>query len=246
MFARLLWNSLTAGLSSASFCWIAIAVRYSPSASLALPVSASSWPSQLTVTARSLFARSVAPAASASASWSARARRSIDRASAVWPVSFSSQPSRRLQIASAARTAAEAAGPAGPATRCSASRYAASAWLVLPVNSSSRPTAVEATADVCTARSSDPGSDASASRSASTLRCAASASSSRPTLRVSEATSKFACASASREAGSAFAAQDGRQLAVEVGRRLEQPVAQLLELVLLQQEVLADAGVERS
>ena len=36
-----------------------------------------------------------------------------------------------------------------------------------------------------------------------------------------------------------------RQLAVEVGGRLQQPVAQLLELVLLEQEVLADAGVER-
>ena len=43
---RLLWlharsqrNSVTAGLSSASFCWIASARRYSASASAGLPVS---------------------------------------------------------------------------------------------------------------------------------------------------------------------------------------------------------------
>ena len=40
-------------------------------------------------------------------------------------------------------------------------------------------------------------------------------------------------------------AEQGTELAVEVGRRLQQPVAQVLELLLLEQEVLADAGVER-
>ena len=39
--------------------------------------------------------------------------------------------------------------------------------------------------------------------------------------------------------------QQGRELAVEVGRRLQQPVAQVLELLLLEQEILADPGVER-
>jgi hypothetical protein len=37
----------------------------------------------------------------------------------------------------------------------------------------------------------------------------------------------------------------GDELVVEVGVRLQEPVAQLLELVLLEEEVLADAGVER-
>ena len=40
-------------------------------------------------------------------------------------------------------------------------------------------------------------------------------------------------------------AEQGPELAVEVGGRLQEPVAQLLELVLLEQEVLADAGMER-
>ena len=38
LIARLLRNSVTAGLSSASFCWIASALRYSASASAGLPV----------------------------------------------------------------------------------------------------------------------------------------------------------------------------------------------------------------
>ena len=40
-------------------------------------------------------------------------------------------------------------------------------------------------------------------------------------------------------------AQQGTELAVEVAGRLQQPVAQVLELLLLEQEVLADAGVKR-
>ena len=40
-------------------------------------------------------------------------------------------------------------------------------------------------------------------------------------------------------------AQQGTELAVEVGRRFQQPVAQVLELLLLEQEILADAGVKR-
>ena len=164
--------------------------------------------------------RSGAAAAPASASWSARARRSIDSASAVWPVSFSSQPSRLLQNASADRTAADGTGPAGPASRCSASRYAASASSALPVNSSSRPMAVRLRPMSALARSPDPGSAARASRAASTLRCAGSASSGRPTRRVSAATSKFALVSASREAVSDSRPKERPQLAaVEVGGR---------------------------
>ena len=40
-------------------------------------------------------------------------------------------------------------------------------------------------------------------------------------------------------------AEQGPELAVEVGRRFQEPVAQVLELLLLEQEVLADSGVER-
>ena len=40
-------------------------------------------------------------------------------------------------------------------------------------------------------------------------------------------------------------AQQGTELAVEVAGRIQQPVAQVLELLLLEQEILADPGVER-
>ena len=141
-FARLLRNSATVGLSSASLCWIASAVRYSFSASLASPVLPAPLPSQLVVTARSFAVRSVAAAAAASAAWSARAMRSIDRAQRCGrSLSIASQPAP-AEREPARTAAAEGAGPAGPASRNSASRYAASASSVLPVNSSSRPMAV--------------------------------------------------------------------------------------------------------
>ena len=57
---------------------------------------------------------------------------------------------------------------------------------------------------------------ASSLRAARTARCAASASSLRPTLSVRSASSKFAAASARREAKSVSLAQQGPQLAVEV------------------------------
>ena len=41
-----------------------------------------------------------------------------------------------------------------------------------------------------------------------------------------------------------LAPQQGPELAVEVAGRLQEPVAQVLELVLFEQEILADAGVE--
>ena len=66
--ARSLRNSVTAGLSSASFCWIASALRYSASASDGLPVSVSRMPMRLIVSARSRRASFDAPGAAASAS----------------------------------------------------------------------------------------------------------------------------------------------------------------------------------
>ena len=80
---------------------------------------------------------------------------------------------------------------------------------------------------------------------ASTGRCASSASSVRPTLSVSSASSKFACQQRPPRGQVRLLAQQGPELAVEVGGRLQQPVPQVLELLLLEQEVLADAGVER-
>jgi hypothetical protein len=40
-------------------------------------------------------------------------------------------------------------------------------------------------------------------------------------------------------------AQQGTELAVEVGRRIQQPVAQVLEFLLLEQEILTDPNVAR-
>ena len=40
-------------------------------------------------------------------------------------------------------------------------------------------------------------------------------------------------------------AEQGAELAVEVRRRFQEPVAQVLEFLFLEQEVLTDAGVER-
>ena len=68
-------NSVTAGLSSASFCRSASALRFSASASDVLPVSSSRAPVRLTVSARLRLNSAVAPGAAANASRSARARR---------------------------------------------------------------------------------------------------------------------------------------------------------------------------
>ena len=64
-------------------------------------------------------------------------------------------------------------------------------------------------------------------------------------MPVSSATSKFACQSARRDARSDSSPSKRTKLAVEVAGRLQQPVAHVLELVLLEQEVFADAGVKR-
>ena len=135
--------------------------------------------------------------------------------------------------------------PPGRASSDSDRRYVASASPVFPVASSSPATSVRLRPTSTVAAASAPGSAASASRAASTARCAFSASSLPPTLPVRSASSKFDAASARRDGRVGLPTQQRRQLAVEVLGRPQQPVAQLLELVLLQQEVLADAGVER-
>ena len=91
LIARSLRNSVTAGLSSASFCRIASALRYSASASAGLPVS----PEQDADAVDRV--RQVAPRTRSSPRGrrpgppgSARARRYTDRASAGWPVVDSS------------------------------------------------------------------------------------------------------------------------------------------------------------
>ena len=73
LFARSLWNSVTAGLASASFCWIARAAWYDASASSGLPVSARSLPMLLWLLARSCWNPVTVGLASASFCWIARA-----------------------------------------------------------------------------------------------------------------------------------------------------------------------------
>ena len=145
--------------------------------------------------------RSVAPAP-ASACWSAWARRSFERASAVVaglvqqpaepaPACAQALPARRWKRVDppGRRAAVRPRGTPPPPGRTCRSIPAAARWR--PGCGRRRPWT----------SSPEPGSDASASRAASTLRCAASASSVRPTKRVSAATSKFARASASARPG---------------------------------------------
>ena len=73
LFARSLWNLVTAGLASASLCWIARAAWYDASASAGLPVSLSRVPMLLWLLARSLWNLVTAGLASASVCWIARA-----------------------------------------------------------------------------------------------------------------------------------------------------------------------------
>ena len=89
------------------------------------------------------------------------------------------------------------------------------------------------------------GSAARASRAASARRCTASASPAFPTLTVSSATSKMRLRQGPPRRKVGLPAEQRPELAVEVDGRLQQPVAQGLEPRLLEQEVLADAGVER-
>ena len=101
----------------------------------------------------------------------------------------------------------------------------------------------QAPADVDLAAGSAPGSAASASGGPAPPGVPPARPPSAD-LPVSSASSKFdAAAPAARPVG--LLAEQGAELAVEVGGRLQEPVAQLLELVLLEQEILADAGVER-
>ena len=103
----------------------------------------------------------------------------------------------------------------------------------------------QAAADVDRRRRVGPRRRPPAPRARQHPRCAASASSVAADLaRVSSATSKFACRQRPPRGQVRLPAQQRPELAVELGGRLQQPVAQLLELVLLEQEVLADAGVE--
>ncbi len=89
-----------------------------------------------------------------------------------------------------------------PASSVSDRRQAVSASSFFPAISSTEPSAIRLRATSTFTSTSAPGSDASASRAARTDRCAASASSSRPTLAVSSASSKFEAASARRAANS--------------------------------------------
>ena len=94
------------------------------------------------------------------------------------------------------------------------------------------------------ARSPEPGSDASA-RARKHFRCRqhflgpANQTGQRGHLKVRARHAK-------PRGRVRFLAEECPELAVEFRRRIQEPVAQLLELVLLEQEVLADASVEPS
>ncbi len=126
------------------------------------------------VFARSRLASFAAPAAAASASSSLPI---VDRKEAI----------RDRQPASSERASGDPA--AAPASRASASRYVPSARSVFPVDWSSPATDVRLRPTSAVADAPAPGSAASACRAANTDRCAASASSVRPTLAVSSASS---------------------------------------------------------
>ena len=111
-----------------------------------------------------------------------------------------------------ARHAASAVLAAGslaakPASSLSDRWYAANASFVLPVATSASATALRLRPTSIFAWVPGPGSAKSASRAASTAWCATNASSVRPTMAVSLATSKFAAASAPRSDVGLFAEQ---------------------------------------
>ena len=91
---------------------------------------------------------------------------------------------------------------------------------------------------------SAPGSAASASRAASTARCAASASSLRPTLLGQLGQLEVRLRQRPPRGEVRLLAQERAELAVKIRRRLQEPVAQILELLFLEQKVFAHAGVE--
>ena len=101
--ARPLRNSVTAGLSSASFCKSASALRYSASASDGLPVSHSRMPRLLWLLARSARNSVTAGLSSASFCRSASALRCSASASDCLPVSSSRAPLRLIVSARSCR-----------------------------------------------------------------------------------------------------------------------------------------------
>ena len=202
-------------------------------------------PSQLTVTARSFVVRSVAAAAPASASWSARARRSIESGlSGVaglfqQPAEPAPAECERGPNRSGRDWTRRAGEPLfGLAVRCLRLVGLASQFQQPPDGG-------QAAADVRLDLIARPWlrRQRLARRQHLTVRRqrvlqAAHQAGQRGHLKVRTCQRK-------PRGRVRLPAQERPQLAVEVGGRPEQPVAQLLELVLLQQEVLADAGVER-
>ena len=90
--ARLFWNSVTEGLSSASFWRIASARSYDRSASAEWPVAICRMPMLLWLAAR-LFWNSVTEGLSSASFWRIASARSYDRiASAGWPVALCRRP----------------------------------------------------------------------------------------------------------------------------------------------------------
>ncbi len=162
------------------------------------------------------------------------------------PVSCSRSPRSDRHFARKARAAAPSATVgASPASSVSALRYIASASLVFPVDPSKLAMAVRLRPT--SALISEPACDspAKASRAARTCRCAPArprlcrpCPSARPLRRI-----RLPERPPRSHVG--FLAEQGAQLAIKVAGRLQEPVADLLELLLFEQEVFANACVER-
>ena len=136
-----------------------------------------------------------------------------------------SQPSRDRQAASAAR--ADGSAPAGPASSDSDRAVGRDRLVRLARPLEQGGHGRQAPADVDRHRGVGPrlGRHRLPRRQHRPVR-RQSVLGLRPTFSVSSASSKFACASARREAEVGLLAQQRAELAVEVGRRLQEPVAQ--------------------
>ena len=121
--------------------------------------------------------------------------------------------------------------------------YSAIASSVQPVFFQAPPTASRLRPTSTAVDSSASGEVVSASRASSTLRCSAARPRVRPTLPPARPARSSPAAAPSRAPGRLLPSK--APSFVEVAGRLQQPIAQLLESLLLQQEVFADAGVER-
>ena len=234
LLARSLWNWVTAGLASASFCWIARAASYDASASAGLPVSRSRMPMLLWLVARSLWNWVTAGLASASLCWIARAAWYDASASAGLPVSLQQDADVVVAARQVALELGDGGVGAGQALQQRSRFLVRRPRLVRPPG---RPSGDRPGRSGCGRPRPSP------RRRPPPLRPAPGAPPAPAGGRRSPAPSRRSCPPARpsrRTPAPAPAASPvglARELAsqplVELGRVLEQPVAQRLELVFL-------------